>query len=84
MLLDVVSVRFLDAKKVFVWNALLVGTVAFFYVLLEFIYGSMQIDENIGLNQLLVHDLEQPLVEPELVFGKIDLGEEEALGEEIV
>lgn len=44
----------------------------------------MQVDQDLGLHQLLVDDGEQPLVKPELVFRQVDLGEQQAFGEQII
>ena len=59
VLFNVVGIGFLYVEQVFIANRLFVTAVAFFYVLLQFVDGRMQIDKYIGLYQLLVNDLKQ-------------------------
>ena len=44
----------------------------------------MQLNKQFGLNQLLVYDLKQFLIEHVLFFGQIDLGKQQAFGEQVI
>ena len=68
MLPDIVRICFLDVEQVFIRDVLFIGTFPFAYVLLQLAHRRMQVDNDIGLDQLLVHDLEKALVQTELVF----------------
>ena len=81
---DVMGIGFLYAEEVFVGYSLLVGAVSLFDVLLQFADGRVKVDQDIRLDQLLVDDLKQPLIQPELIFGQIDLGKKEALRKQVI
>lgn len=80
MLFYVVGIGLLQVKKIFVLNILFVRAVAFFYIHLQFMYGGMQVNQDIGLEELLVNDIEQALIQPEFIFGQVDFGKEQAFG----
>ena len=58
MLPDIMCISLLDIEQVFVADGLFIGPVPFFDILLQFAHGSMEIDQDIGLHQLFVDDLE--------------------------
>ena len=55
MLLDIVCISFLDVEKVFIRNVLFVKSFSLFYVLLQFVNRCMQINQQVGLQKLLVN-----------------------------
>ena len=84
VLSDVVRIGFLYAKEVIVGDALFVGPVPLFNILLQLLHRRMQVDQQFWLHQLLVDDLEESLVQTEFVFRQVDLGKEQALGKKII
>ena len=84
MLTDVVGVGFLQVEKILVFYALLVGPSSFADIALQFVYRGMQVDQQVGLHDLLVDDVEDLLIEPEFLLGKVHLGEKKALGEQVI
>ena len=71
---DVVCIGFLDVEQVVVGNGLFVGAVAFADIGLQLAYGCMEVDEDIGLHDLGLEDVEKILIEAEFLIGQIDLG----------
>src|SRR5688572_13561574 len=67
VLADIVCVRFLDIKEIIVWDILFVGTITLLNISLQLIYRRMQVDDDLGLDQLLVNDLEQTLVQAKFI-----------------
>ncbi len=57
MVFYIVSVCLLDIEEIFIRNVLFIGPVPFFNILLQFLYRTMQVNEQVGLNKLLVNDL---------------------------
>ncbi len=74
MLLYVMRVRFLYFKKIFVGNFLLVRPCPFPDIFLQPAYRCMQVNNNIRLHKLLMNNIEQALVQPELIIGQIYAG----------
>src|SRR2546421_11582376 len=62
MLLYIMRISFLDIKKIFIRYILFVWAFAFPDILLQFTHWRMQVDKKVRLDELLVNDLEQPLV----------------------
>lgn len=58
MLSDIIRIGLLNIEKVLIRDRLLVRTISLFDVQLQFINGCMQVNNNIGLNELLINDLE--------------------------
>lgn len=84
MLFDIVRIGFLYTEKIFVRYILFVGAVTFFDIHLQPVYRRMQVDEDIRLNELLVYDIKQSLVKPELVIGQVHFCKEQAFGKQVV
>ena len=68
VLLDIMRVGFLQIEQVIITDILFVGAVALADIRLQFGDRCMQIDQDIRLDQLLMNDIEKPLVKPELIF----------------
>jgi hypothetical protein len=81
---DVVGIGLLDIRQVFVGNGLLVRSVPLSDILLKPRHRRMQVDKDIRLGDLLVDDIEKPLIEPEFILRQVHLRKEQALGEEII
>jgi len=81
---DIMGIGFLDAKEIIVRDALFVGAVTFSDIGLQLAYRGVKVDQDVGLHDLGLKDVEEVLIEPELLFRKIDLGKQEAFGEEVV
>ena len=75
VLLYIIGIGFLNAKKIFISNMLLVTAVAFFYIFLQLFNGTVQVYQDIRLGDLRVDDVEKFLIEPEFFIGQIYLGE---------
>lgn len=58
VLFDIACVGFLQVEQVFIRNVLFIWSVSFANILLQFLNGGMQVDNNIGKYQLLVNDVE--------------------------
>ena len=84
MLPDIVGIGFLDAEQVVVGYGLFVGAIAFADIGLQLAHRRMEVDEDIGLHDLGLEDVEEILIEAEFLFGEIDLGKQEAFGEKVV
>lgn len=84
VLSDILGIGFLQAEQIVVGNLLFIGAVPFFDVFLKPVYRRMQVDQQVGLHDLGIDDVEQFLVEAELLVGKIHLGEQQAFGEEVI
>src|SRR5579859_4916183 len=84
VLFDIINVCLLDMEQVCVGNGLLVCPVPFPDILLQRVDWCMEVDKDIRLYQLGMNDIENLLIEVELLFRKIDLGEEEAFGEQVI
>ena len=57
MLFYIIRISLLYFKQVGIRYFLFIGTVPFFDIGLQFIYGSMQVDQQVGLYQLLVNNI---------------------------
>ena len=66
MLFDIIRVSFLDIKKVLIRDVLLVGTISFFYVLLQSANRGVQVDQKVGLNELVIDNFKNFLVQAKL------------------
>ncbi len=84
VMLDVAGISFLDTEEVFIGNILLVRTVSFPDVLLQPVHGAVQVNEQVGLDELLVNNVEQALVQPELIFGQVHFCKQQAFGKKII
>lgn len=67
MLLYIARIRFLYIEQVFIGDRLLVFALPFLYVRLQLRYRCMQVNQYIRMNELLVNNIEQLLVKPELL-----------------
>src|ERR1700761_8151560 len=81
---DILRISLLDIGEVFIRDTLLVRPVAFPDIRLQPGDGSMQKDQEIGLYQLGMDDIEELLIKPVFLFGQIDLGKKQALCKKIV
>lgn len=61
-----------------------VGAVAVLDVLLQFGNGRVEVDQQIGLQELLVDDVEQALIQAEFILGEGDFGKQQTLGKKII
>lgn len=68
MLFDVMGIGFLDAEQVIVRDILFIGTIPFFDIGLQAVDRRMQVNEQVWLHQLLMNDIEKPLVKAELII----------------
>ena len=69
VLADIIRISLLDIKQVMVTDIFFIVPVPLPDIFLEFIYGCMEVNQNIGLDELLIDDIKQPLVQPEFFFG---------------
>ena len=81
---DIVRVGFLNVEEIIIRNALFVGPVTFADIGLQLAYRCVEIDEDVGLYDLGLEDVEEILIEAELLFGEVDLAEQQTFSEEIV
>src|SRR5690606_20747763 len=84
MLFYIMRVSLLNVEEVFIWNILFVRSVTLAYVRLQTRNRSMKVDQQIRLHELLVDDVEQPLVEPELIVRQCNLRKQQAFREEVI
>jgi hypothetical protein len=84
MLTNIIGIGFLDAEHVFISDRLFVGPVSFPDIFLQFIHGSMEINDNIRLNKLLIDNFKQFLIKPEFLFRKIDFCKQESFGKQVI
>ena len=63
MLFDIVRVGLLYAEQVFIGYILLIAASALFYIELKVTNRSMQVNQYIGLGELLIDNVEQTLVQ---------------------
>ena len=59
---DIMRIGFLNAEQIVVRDSLFIRTVPFFDILLQLIHRRVKVNEDLRLDQLLVHDLEQALI----------------------
>ena len=71
MLFDVARVGFLYVEQVLIRYFLFIFPVSFFDIGLQFVNRCMQVDQYFGEDELLVNDVEQFLVQPELFIRQI-------------
>jgi len=83
-MLDVAGVGFLYAEQILVGNFLFVRPVSFPDVLLQLVHGAVQVNEQVGLDELLVNNVEQALVQTELIFGQVHFCKQQAFGKKII
>ena len=84
VLLDIAGIGLLYGEEVIIGDALFVRAVPLADIGLQFADRSVEVDQDIRLYDLGLEDIEEILIEPELLVGKIDLCEQEAFGEEVV
>ncbi len=84
VLADILGIGLLDIVEVFVGDGLFIGAVPLADIRLQFGYRRMQVDEQVGLDELRIQDLEQLLIELVFLVGEIYLGEQQALCEQVV
>src|SRR5690606_4123902 len=72
MLFYIMRVSLLNVEEVFIWNILFVRPVTLAYVRLKTSDRSVEVDQQVRLHELLMDDVEQALVEPELIVRKCD------------
>ena len=81
---DILGISFLDIVQVFVGDGLFIRPVPLADIGLQFGYRCMKIDQEVGLNELCIQDLEQLLIELVFLIREIDLGKQQTFGEQVV
>lgn len=84
VLFDVIGIGKLQGEQVVVGNGLFKAAVALADIVLQLGHRHMEVDQDVGLNELLEDNVEQPLEQPELFIGQVHFGKEEAFGEQVV
>src|SRR5450631_359762 len=84
VLLDIAGIGFLQVKQVIVRNGLLIGPVPFPDIFLKLKDRRVQVDQQVGLNELLVNDFEEFLIEMKLFKRKIYFSKKKAFGKYII
>lgn len=84
VLLDIVGIGFLDIEQIIIRDILLIRPVPLFDIGLQPGYRCMQVYQDIWLYKLLVDDVEQALVQPELIIGQGYLGKQQAFGKQVI
>ena len=84
MLAYITGIGFLQVKEVIIGDGLLIGTVSFPDIFLKLLDRCVQVDEQVGLHQLLVNDIEEFLVQMKFFIRQIDLGKKKAFGKHII
>src|SRR5688572_13702154 len=71
MLFDIMGICFLYAEEILIRNILFKSSFSFFNVLLQFIHWRVEVNDNVGLHDLLVNNFKQALVQTEFIFVQI-------------
>jgi hypothetical protein len=84
MLPDIAGIGFLKVEQVIIRDGLFIRTVSFLDIFLQLMNGCVQVDEQVGLNQLLVDDIKKFLIEMKLFIRQIYFGKQKAFGKYII
>ena len=68
MVFDIICIGFLYVEEILVRYLLFIRPVTFFDIGLQFTNRSMQLNNKVGLYQLLMDNIKQPLVKTKLIF----------------